>query len=217
MNARPSVDHRFSPLDYFKIGVLGFALSAVSNAMHAIILPIRIRDFFGPLQQSTYLGLITFAGLIIAILIQPVAGAISDRSGFRWGRRKPFILIGIVAGTLFLLGIGSVAIYLEVFILWCLAQASLNVAHGPFQAFIPDLAPPDKRGLASGVKNSTRYSWHSCFGAPYRNLYGTLLFGCREYLALAISRNSWLSIAGGYADLRADSQRKTRPQNFSTF
>jgi Na+/melibiose symporter-like transporter len=153
MNARPPVDHRFSPLDYFKIGVLGFALSAVSNAMHAIILPIRIRDFFGPLQQSTYLGLITFAGLIIAILIQPVAGAISDRSGFRWGRRKPFILIGIVAGTLFLLGIGSIAIYLGVFILWCLAQASLNVAHGPFQAFIPDLAPPEKRGLASGVKN----------------------------------------------------------------
>jgi Na+/melibiose symporter-like transporter len=146
-------EHRFGPLDYVKIAVLGFALSAVSNTMHAIILPMRIRDFFGPLQQSTYLGLITFTGLIIAMLVQPLAGAISDRAGFRWSRRKPFILIGVTATILFLLSSGSAGTYVAIFVFWCLAQTSLNIAQGPFQAFIPDLAPPNKRGLASGVKN----------------------------------------------------------------
>ena len=153
MDKIPSRESRFHAFDYIKITILGFALSALSNAMHAIILPIRVQDFFGQTQQSTYLGLITFVGLVIAMLVQPVAGAISDRSGFHWGRRKPFILIGIIAAVLLLLGMGSAGSYTAIFVLWCLVQTSLNVAQGPFQAFIPDLAPPDKRGLASGVKN----------------------------------------------------------------
>jgi MFS family permease len=152
MEKPQSGESRFRPFDYVKITVLGFSLSATSNAMHSIILPIRIQDFFGQAQQSTYLGLITFTGLIIAILVQPVAGAISDRSGFHWGRRKPFITIGIIAAIVFLLGIGNAGSYLEIFVLWCLVQISLNIAQGPFQAYIPDLAPSDKRGLTSGIK-----------------------------------------------------------------
>ena len=141
------------PLDYIKISILGFALSALSNSMHTLILPVRVRELVGQAQQSTYLGLITFAGLIIAMLVQPVAGAISDRAGFRWGRRRPLIVLGSIAAILLLLGMGAAASYTAIFALWCLAQMSLNVAQGPFQAFIPDLVPPGKRGLASGVKN----------------------------------------------------------------
>jgi Na+/melibiose symporter-like transporter len=121
--------------------------------MHTLILPVRVRELVGQAQQSTYLGLITFAGLIIAMLVQPVAGAISDRAGFRWGRRRPLIVLGSIAAILLLLGMGAAASYTAIFALWCLAQMSLNVAQGPFQAFIPDLVPPGKRGLASGVKN----------------------------------------------------------------
>jgi MFS family permease len=141
------------PLDYIKISILGFALSALSNSMHTLILPVRVRELVGQAQQSTYLGLITFAGLIIAMLVQPVAGAISDRAGFRWGRRRPLIALGSIAAVLLLLGMGAAPSYTAIFALWCLAQMSLNVAQGPFQAFIPDLVPPGKRGLASGVKN----------------------------------------------------------------
>ena len=153
METAPARENRFGPLDYIKITILGLALAAVSNSMHAIILPIRIQDFAGAAQKSTYLGLITFAGLVIAIFVQPVAGAISDRAGFRWGRRRPFILSGIIAALVLLVGLGSAGGYAAMLILWCLIQASLNTAHGPFQAFIPDLAPSGKRGLASGVKN----------------------------------------------------------------
>ncbi len=151
-NTSPA-ERRFGPLDYLKITVLGFALAATANAMHAIILPLRIQDFAGPEQKSTYLGLVTFTGLAIAILVQPVAGAISDRSGFNWGRRRPFILAGILSGVILLLGIGAAGSFALLFILWGLTQASLNTAQGPFQAFIMDLAPEGKRGLASGVKN----------------------------------------------------------------
>ncbi len=141
------------PLDYLKITILGFSLAAVANAMHAIVLPVRVQDFAGADHKSTFLGLITFTGLVIAILVQPVAGAISDRSGFTWGRRKPFILVGILGSMALLMAMGAAGSFAAVFIIWGLTQTSLNTAQGPFQAFIMDLVPEGKRGLASGVKN----------------------------------------------------------------
>ncbi|GAH87545.1 unnamed protein product, partial [marine sediment metagenome] len=98
------------------------------------------------------LGLLTFAGLILAIIVQPIAGAISDRSGFSWGRRRPYILLGTVLAMLFISGIGFCGSYITLFIIYCLLQVSSNTAQGPYQAFIPDLVPGKRRGVASGVK-----------------------------------------------------------------
>ncbi len=153
MEKNPAGEGHFRPLDYLKITILGFALQATSNAMHAIILPIIVAVFVGADKKSTYLGLMTFAGLVVATVFQPLAGTISDRAGFKWGRRRPFILAGTILALIFLFGLGSVGGYAAIFIIWCLAQASLNFSQGPFQALIPDLAPANKRGLASGVKS----------------------------------------------------------------
>jgi len=54
---------------------------------------------------------------------------------------------------LLLPGIGAFGTYAAVFIIYCLLQVSANIAQGPYQAFIPDLVPEDRRGLASGVKS----------------------------------------------------------------
>jgi Na+/melibiose symporter-like transporter len=153
MDKTSGAEPPFHPLDYLKITILGFAFGALANAMHAIILPLLIQDFAGYNQKSTYLGLITFAGLIVAIMVQPIIGAISDRSKFSWGRRKPFILIGITVTLGLMIGIGSGGGFAALFIMWCLMQASLNTAQGPFQALIPDLIPHNRRGLASGIKS----------------------------------------------------------------
>lgn len=142
----------FRPADYAKISILGFALAALANCFHTIILPLRVLDFVPEAQKSTYLGLLTFAGLVVAMAVQPIVGAISDRSSFRWGRRRPFILVGTIAAVILLFGTGYAASYLAIFVLWVLLQASSNTAQGPFQAFIPDLVPEGRRGVASGVK-----------------------------------------------------------------
>jgi Na+/melibiose symporter-like transporter len=143
----------FSFFDYLKITLLGFAIAALANAMHSIILPIRIEEMVGSSQKSTFLGLLTFAGLVVAMLLQPVVGTISDRSSLRIGKRKPFIIIGITLGILLLFGTGWANSYIALLVLWCLLQASMNTAQGPFQAYIPDLVPRHRTGLASGVKN----------------------------------------------------------------
>jgi Na+/melibiose symporter-like transporter len=84
--------------------------------------------------------------------VQPIAGAISDRSGSTWGRRRPYILGGTLLAILLIPGIGYFSSYVALFVIYCLLQISGNIAQGPFQGLIPDLVPEDKRGLASGVR-----------------------------------------------------------------
>jgi Na+/melibiose symporter-like transporter len=142
----------FRAFDYVKITIFGFAVAALWGSIHSIIIPLRLLDFVAESDKNTYLGFLTFGGLMLAMIVQPIAGAISDRSGFRWGRRKPYILIGTLAALLFVPSIGLAGSYTALFLIYCLLQMSTNTAQAPYQAFIPDLVPEGKRGLASGVK-----------------------------------------------------------------
>lgn len=145
--------NKFGRSDYLKITVLGFAIAGLAGSMNSIILPVRLLDFLEESQKNSYLGLITFAGLVLAMITQPVIGTFSDRCCINWGRRRPYILAGVILVLLFLPGIalaGSLPLF---FFVYCILQVSSNTAQAPYQAFIPELVPPDKRGLASGVKN----------------------------------------------------------------
>jgi Na+/melibiose symporter-like transporter len=146
-------DAQFHHIDYVKITIFGFALAALWSSLHSIVLPLRILDFVAEAEKNTYLGLLTFTGLIVAMAVQPIAGAISDRSTFRWGRRRPYIVLGTIAALLLLPGIGFLEGYAAIFIIYCLLQVSGNTAQGPYQALIPDLVPKRKRGVASAVKS----------------------------------------------------------------
>jgi Na+/melibiose symporter-like transporter len=149
------INNRSQPLrrrDYVKITLFGFALTALWQSLHSIILPLRLLDFVAESQKNTYLGLLTLSGLFLAMLVQPLAGAVSDRSSFKWGRRRPYILVGGLLTLFFIPGIGIAAGYAAIFIVYCLLQIVSNIAQGPYQAFIPELVPPEKHGRASGVK-----------------------------------------------------------------
>ncbi len=142
----------FRRWDYVKITLFGLAITAVWQSLHTIILPLRLLDFVPEAQKNTYLGLMTLTGLLMAMLAQPIAGAISDRSSFKWGQRRPFILVGSIAALCILPGIGLAGSFGAIFIVYCLLHLATNTAQGPFQAYIPDLVPPDKHGMASGFK-----------------------------------------------------------------
>ena len=142
----------FRRWDYVKITLFGLAITAVWQSLHTIILPLRLLDFVPEAQKNTYLGLMTLIGLLLAMLAQPIAGAISDSSSFKWGQRRPFILIGSIAALCILPGIGLAGSFAAIFVVYCLLHLATNTAQGPFQAYIPDMVPPDKHGMASGFK-----------------------------------------------------------------
>jgi MFS family permease len=95
----------------------------------------------------------TFAGLIIAIIIQPISGAWSDRWQSRWGRRRSLITLGTLVDMIFLGLLAWSGGLLWVVIGYIGLQFSSNVAHGPAQGLLPDRVPPEQRGAASGIKN----------------------------------------------------------------
>ena len=148
-----SIERAFRPVDYIKISIFGAALSVLWPSLHTIIIPLRLLEFAPEAQKNTYLGLLTFAGSMIAVFIQPLAGALSDRFGSPLGRRRPFILVGTLLALLFLPSIGFSGSFPFLLLGYCLLQVATNIAQGPFQAFIPDLVPKGRRGVAAGAKS----------------------------------------------------------------
>jgi maltose/moltooligosaccharide transporter len=106
-----------------------------------------IYNFLGASPDD--LPILNLAGPITGLLIQPLIGALSDRTWSpRWGRRKPFFIVGAVgcAVCLFLFPFVA-AIWMAVLLLWLL-DVSNNTAMEPYRAFIADRLPPQQ--LAKG-------------------------------------------------------------------
>ncbi|HEX5589176.1 MAG TPA: MFS transporter [Candidatus Limnocylindrales bacterium] len=106
---------------------------------------------FSPGSEGRTLFFLNVAGALIAALVQPTVGSISDYTMSRWGRRKPYIFIGSVLDIVFLLGIASSNTVLAVAAFMVLLQVSANFAQGPFQGYVPDLVPAKQVGLASAL------------------------------------------------------------------
>jgi Na+/melibiose symporter-like transporter len=138
---------------YVAMNVYWFGLAFMWNGLHPIVLPALLLGFVPESLKNTYLGGMTFVGLILAMVIQPLAGAISDRTRSRWGRRRPWILAGTLFDFIFLTGMALAAGFWGLAVAYVLLQAASNAAHGPAQGLIPDLVPEERRGLASGIKN----------------------------------------------------------------
>jgi MFS family permease len=112
--------------------------------------PAPIVGSFAP-GKGVAEALIVNAGLLVAVLVQPTAAAISDHVATRLGRRKPFILAGTLLDVLFLLGLYFANAWVGVFVAYVLLQFSSNLAQGPFQAYVPDLVPARQVGIAGGL------------------------------------------------------------------
>src|SRR5512141_186297 len=127
-------------------------LSFMWNALHPIILPAVLLNYVPDAKKNTYLGLLTFLGLILAMVIQPLSGALSDGWKSRFGRRRPLIVFGTLFDFIFLsiLAWGGGLVWL--FIGYIGLQLSLNIAHGPLQGLLPDVVPQTQLGVASSLK-----------------------------------------------------------------
>jgi MFS family permease len=105
----------------------------------------------GPGEAGRALALLDGFAVLIAIIVQPTVGSISDYTISRWGRRKPYIAIGSVLDLVFLIGIATSQTYLAILAFLLLLQFSSNFAQGPFQGYIPDLVPGPQVATASAL------------------------------------------------------------------
>jgi MFS family permease len=139
--------------DFISINLFWLGLNIRNNAVQAIFLPFLVDIFVAASIRNSALGFVRAAGLIIAMLAQPVFGILSDRNTSRFGRRRPYIFFGVILDCIFLIFIALAGNYWMLMISILLIQISSNISHGPLQALIPDLVPDDQRGVASAVKS----------------------------------------------------------------
>lgn len=135
-----------------------FGLAYLWNGLHAILLPAMLIGLTPAALKNTYLGALTFFGLLLAMLTQPIAGAASDRSGWlgQWGRRRPFIVAGVAAVTGLLVLLAGANTFLAIALIYAALQVTASVAEASLQGLLPDLTPAGERGRASGFKNAAQ-------------------------------------------------------------
>jgi MFS family permease len=151
-----------APLSWWRllaVTAYWLAITVLWGAFTFSVIP-RLVESKGVLGSSTHplaglaIGVITTAGVIIAILVQPTMGAISDHTRTRLGRRKPYILAGTAMDLVFL-SLAATAFWNQAY--WpfvaavALLQFSSNFAQGPYQGYVPDLVPAKQVGIASGL------------------------------------------------------------------
>jgi maltose/moltooligosaccharide transporter len=92
------------------------------------------------------LPMLNLAGPVTGLLVQPIIGAMSDRTWHpRWGRRKPYFLVGAILCSLALFAFPfSRELWMAVGLLWIL-DAGNNTAMEPYRAFIADKLPASQR------------------------------------------------------------------------
>ena len=118
------------------VGFLGiqFSFGLQQTAVNPIF------SFLGAHHED--LPLLNLAGPVTGLIVQPIIGAISDKTWSpRWGRRKPFFLIGALIGSLCLFAFPfSPALWFAVGLLWILDVGN-NMAMEPYRAFVGDKLP----------------------------------------------------------------------------
>jgi MFS family permease len=142
-----------SPGKLISINAFWLGHSFMWNSLHPIILPAILLHLVPVSMKNSYLGLLTFAGLVLAMLIQPISGAASDGWRSRWGRRRPLALIGTLFAFVFLALLAWSGSMLVVIVGYIGLQIASNTAQAPMQGLLPDEVPHNQMGKASGLKN----------------------------------------------------------------
>ena len=93
------------------------------------------------------LAILWLAAPITGLIIQPIIGYMSDRTWNRFGRRRPYFMVGaILASIALLLMPMSPALWMAVGMLWIM-DASINVSMEPFRAFVGDMTNDEQRTI----------------------------------------------------------------------
>ncbi|MFE1555686.1 MFS transporter [Streptomyces sp. NPDC058734] len=136
------------------------AMYALYVGVAGILLALQV-ERVDPADKVANFGLIAGVSAVFATVFNPVAGALSDRTG----RRDPWILGGGLAAVPAMLLLGLADTILLITIAWCLGQAVMNVYQAALTSVVPDRVPVSARGKASAAVG---------LGLPFGSVLGAL-------------------------------------------
>jgi MFS family permease len=116
-----------------------------------VTLALKVDSLVGIERAPGSLALVAGVGALVAMFGNPFFGRMSDRTASRLGMRRPWMVIGLVGGSLGILIVAFAPNIAVVLAGWCIAQLLFNALLAAMVAVLPDQVPSVQRGLVSGV------------------------------------------------------------------
>ena len=145
--AVPRVGWRFISL--YVLAYVGTILLFLAPLL--VSLALKINSLVGIEQAPKSLALVTGIGALLAMVANPFFGRMSDRTSSRLGMRRPWMVVGLLGGTLGIAIVATAPTIPVVLAGWCTAQLFFNALLAAMVAVLPDQIPSCQRGLISGV------------------------------------------------------------------
>jgi MFS family permease len=116
-----------------------------------VTLALKVNSLVGIEKAPNSLAVVTGIGALLAMVGNPFFGKMSDRTSSQLGMRRPWMVIGLLGGSLGILVVASAPSVPVVLVGWCIAQLLFNALLAALVAVLPDQVPAAQRGLVSGV------------------------------------------------------------------
>ena len=142
---------RLSVPDQLFLSLHWFGINFHWGALLAVAIPAEVLKFVPEAAKGRALAAVFAGGAVVALLVGPLVGALSDRALFRMGRRRPFVLAGALLNAAALLALGYAPTFALFVVAYWFVQFSNNLGGSAYGGLIPDLVPQEQRGFASGL------------------------------------------------------------------
>ncbi len=139
-------------LDVKKTFLLGLGFFAVSLVwpLYNVYVPIFLRDF---LDSQFQINAVMTLDNILAVSMIPFIASLSDRTHTRFGRRMPFLMIGIPMAAIAFVLLPNYTSFFTFMLIITVLNFSMAIFRAPTVALMPDITPAPLRSKANGIIN----------------------------------------------------------------
>jgi len=169
IGGQPIAEGRQKWLLLVSLGVVFFVLLTLYASVLAVLLPNQIENI-DPTQKTRTLGIVYAITSVFSTITTPIAGALSDRTRTRFGRRAPWIFFGSLIGGVALMLVPSANNLVIITAFWLVATVTLNSMQPAITTIIADRFSASERGAASGVVGAAMTA-----GVSAGTIYGGLM------------------------------------------
>jgi len=113
-----------------------------------ILLPTQVA-VLDAAHKFSNLSIATAIGVLAAIITNPIAGALSDRTTSRLGRRRPWLIVGTVLSAITLALMANATSFAALVLWWAIFHVAANAILAALSAVVPDQVPVRQRATVS--------------------------------------------------------------------
>jgi MFS family permease len=135
------------------IAIYAFAYTGIWLALLTpviVTIALRVRQLT-PEHAAQNLALVLSVGATCAMFAGPLFGYLSDRTTSRLGMRRPWMIGGILGGSIALTFVATASSIASMLLAWCMAQIAFNAALASTVALLADRVPMQQRGTVAGI------------------------------------------------------------------